>query len=334
MRDVKKNDLYIVRNLKTVRGEEMGSVLTMGEILVEIMRPERNISLASPGYFKGPYPSGAPAIFIDSVARLGENATIIGGIGDDEFGKNVFKRLKDDGVNCDLININKDRPTAVAFVGYDKTGGRKFIFHVKDTSAVFLKKYNNDELKHQDYFHIMGCSLMVQKDFRNKIIKLTNYLYKRGTKISFDPNIRRELLLDENINEVVDPILKNCEILFPGVDELLFITNANTVNEALKKIFENFPVKMVVLKLGKEGCRVITEHDDIPIKAYKIVETDPTGAGDCFDAGFITALLKGKSLEEAGKIAAAAGAINATEFGPMEGLVTKEKIKELSGISL
>ena len=37
--------------------------------------------------FRGPYPSGAPASFIDTVARLGHKGGIIGGVGKDEFWK-------------------------------------------------------------------------------------------------------------------------------------------------------------------------------------------------------------------------------------------------------
>jgi sugar/nucleoside kinase (ribokinase family) len=67
----------------------------------------------------------------------------------------------------------------------------------------------------------------------------------------------------------------------------------------------------------------------IDIPAYQVVEVDPTGAGDCFDAGFLCGLLEGRPLEECGKIAAAAGALNASAFGPMEGKISKETVWEL-----
>ena len=49
----------------------MTDILTMGEILVEIMREHEDVPLDRAGTFKGPYPSGAPAICIDAAARLG-----------------------------------------------------------------------------------------------------------------------------------------------------------------------------------------------------------------------------------------------------------------------
>ena len=49
----------------------MAEILTMGELIVEIMRPKEDMPLDMAGTFLGPFPSGAPAIFIDTAARLG-----------------------------------------------------------------------------------------------------------------------------------------------------------------------------------------------------------------------------------------------------------------------
>ena len=65
----------------------MAEIWTMGEMIVEIMREKENEPLDKAGVFRGPYPSGAPAIFIDTVARLGHKGGIIGGVGKDEFWK-------------------------------------------------------------------------------------------------------------------------------------------------------------------------------------------------------------------------------------------------------
>jgi sugar/nucleoside kinase (ribokinase family) len=78
----------------------MTGIWTMGEILVEIMRPRPEMALDQPGEFLGPFPSGAPAIFIDTVARLGHPAGMIGGAGADDFGACVLGRLERDGVDC------------------------------------------------------------------------------------------------------------------------------------------------------------------------------------------------------------------------------------------
>ncbi len=68
-------------------------VLTIGETIVEFIRRRRNQPHHETGEYAGPFPSGAPAIFIDTASRLGLKAAIIGGIGDDDFGK-VLKQAR------------------------------------------------------------------------------------------------------------------------------------------------------------------------------------------------------------------------------------------------
>ena len=50
----------------------MKKVVTIGEIVVEIMAVETGVGFLEPLTLKGPFPSGAPAIFIDQVAKLGQ----------------------------------------------------------------------------------------------------------------------------------------------------------------------------------------------------------------------------------------------------------------------
>lgn len=51
------------------------------------------------GIWNGPYPSGAPAIFIDRVTRLGVPCGIISCVGNDGFGDINIHRLAADGVD-------------------------------------------------------------------------------------------------------------------------------------------------------------------------------------------------------------------------------------------
>jgi tagatose kinase len=77
----------------------MKQILTIGEILVEIIATERGDGFLEPINLLGPFPSGAPAIFIDQVARFGQPAAIIGCVGDDDFGRVNLNRLRRDGVD-------------------------------------------------------------------------------------------------------------------------------------------------------------------------------------------------------------------------------------------
>ena len=65
----------------------LGPTVTIGEILAEIMAPDRGFGFLEPTALIGPFPSGAPAIFIDQCARMGGQAGIIASVGDDDFGR-------------------------------------------------------------------------------------------------------------------------------------------------------------------------------------------------------------------------------------------------------
>lgn len=308
----------------------MKRVWIMGEILVEIMRPRAGMTLDKPGEFLGPYPSGAPAIFIDTVARLGHKAGIIGGVGEDEFGECVLRRLQEDGVDCQAVGTFSGAATAVAFVTYFQDGSRKFIYHIDRTPAVRTLFDEGMIDQPADLFHIMGCSLMANDAFRLEIFRAMQYFKKNGARITFDPNIRAELLQGRPLAEVIGPALQQCSVLLPGAAELSLLSGETAPERGASRLFADYPLELIVLKQGGAGCTVFTRQGDrIHVPAYPIREVDPTGAGDCFDAGFLCAWLEGKDLAECARTGAAAGALNTEAFGPMEGNITRERIAEM-----
>jgi len=98
----------------------------MGEILVEIMARSA-ATFGEPGSLAGPYASGAPAIFIDQVARLGHPAGIIAASATMSSACS-HRTLKRDGVDVSAIHVIKEATTGSAFVTYRKEGERDFIF--------------------------------------------------------------------------------------------------------------------------------------------------------------------------------------------------------------
>lgn len=301
----------------------------MGEMLVEIMRPQTGLPLNELGEFRGPFPSGAPAIFIDTVARLGHTAGIIGGVADDDFGRCLLDRLAGDGVDLRFVRKVADSTTATAFVTYLEDGSRKFIFHINGTPAGMGIFPDEAKSEKPAIFHVMGCSLMVNDSFRTEIFKAVEFFFDHGARISFDPNIRFELLAGRNLIGVVGPVLERTSILLPGETELRQLSGELQLEDSVRWLFRSYTLEMIVLKRGKAGARIYTDSEVIEILPYRVQEVDPTGAGDCFDAGFLCGLLEKRSLLECGEFAAAAGALNAAAFGPMEGKISKASVQKL-----
>lgn len=309
----------------------MSDIMIMGELLCEIMRPGENVELYEIGEFRGPFPSGAPGIFASTAARLGCSTGIIAGVGNDDLGKNITDRLEKVGVDCSRILKSDKGATGVAFVTYYSDGDRKFIFHINNTPAVEPKAPKNLEgMKDTKYFHIMGCSLMASMEFGQEILK-TMYLFQRqGTKISFDPNVRLEMMRDSKVLDIVQEVFRNSNIFMPGVAELKMITQKESVKEAISAAFENEKLEILVLKNGSKGSEICTRKGlELKMGVYPVEQLDATGAGDSFDAAFICGLVQGKDLKRAAQMGAAAGALNAAAFGPMEGHITLETVENM-----
>ena len=159
-------------------------IISLGELLVEIMRTELDTPHGKIGaIYKGPYPSGAPAIFINSAARLSRPFNLktgfIGVLGNDEFGDCIIKKLKQDGVDLSHIRASESEPTGIAFNQYNSDGSRKFIFAKGasgETSSEDIKENYFNDVKS---LHIMGSSLSISKKSRDACSKAINVAKKK-----------------------------------------------------------------------------------------------------------------------------------------------------------
>lgn len=306
----------------------MPQVLSLGELLVEVMRPAVDQPLDEPGQFVGPFPSGAPAIFIDAVARLGVSCGFIGVIGDDPFGRCVLRRLKGDGVDVRHIRTVTHRTTGIAFVSYRSDGSRQFLFHLPQSAAALLnpEDVREDHMHGTRALHITGSALSISDSAREACYRAVHLAKQRGAIVSFDPNIRPELQGVEAVREMCEPVLQACDVLLPSGGEAMMLTGDTDEEKACHRLVER-GIPIVVLKRGAQGCVVFTDHEQTAIPAFPVTEVDPTGAGDAFAGGFVVAMLRGMSVTEAARFASAIGALAVTRQGPMEGLPTLAEVE-------
>lgn len=309
-------------------------VICVGDLLVEIMREKIDEPLNVPGTFVGPFPSGASGIFIDAVAKLGEKAGFIGAVGDDDFGTLILQRLQEDGVDTSQIRVLKDYTTGTAFVTYFSDGSRKFIYHLDRaaTGQIYPEWIEETYFSNIKYLHIVGSTISINEHCREACYRAVHYTKKRGGKISFDPNLRPELSDVQQIKEFLKPILSKSDIIFPSGREAELLTEKIDSEEACRE-FLRHGCEIVALKRGQKGSTVFSSTEKFEIPAFQVEEVDPTGAGDCYCAGFIMGLLKGLELNQVAKIANAVGALAVAKKGPMEGAPTLEETCRVAGIN-
>jgi sugar/nucleoside kinase (ribokinase family) len=297
-------------------------LVTIGEILVEIMATTIGTGFREPQPLIGPFPSGAPAIFIDQVAKLGVPCGMIGAVGDDDFGRLNIERLAGDGVDVSAISIRPDIATGSAFVRYREDGSRDFVYNILHSAnnRIELNPAAERLIDSADHLHIMGSALSIPA-----VKTITETAIARvkagGGKISFDPNVRKEMLGDASLGAALRRILAATDLFMPSGEEILLFAPADDPAQAAQRLIAG-GVEEVVLKRGAAGAQVFTVAGCVDGAPFSVNEVDPTGAGDCFGATFVVCRRLGMAADRALAYANAAGARTVTVKGPMEGAST------------
>lgn len=304
----------------------MKNIVVIGEVIAEILADSPGNGFLEPMALTGPYPSGAPAIYAAQAARMNHPSAIISTVGDDDFGRLALNRLRHDGVDVSGIAIAPDYPTGTAFVRYRTDGARDFIFNIRH-SACGLEP---DETKAQPvldragHLHVMGSSLS-SPDIIAFNLAASRAVKARGGTVSFDPNLRKEMLASPGIGEAMDTILSLTDLFLPSGEELALLTRSKEPRQAIAELLDR-GVSAIVHKLGAEGVRYHDRKGSDFIPGFKVEEIDPTGAGDCFGATFTVHWLRGTPTREALTIASAAGAIAVGRRGPLEGTTSLSEL--------
>ena len=302
------------------------TICTMGELLVEFLSRNPQQTFTQPGEFVGPFPSGAPAIFAAQVARLSQRAMIFGCVGSDDFGRLNIERLRHEGVITDGIHVMNNAVTGTAFVSYRNSQDRDFVFNIPNSACgLFTAEHIDQELLRQcRHIHITGSSLF---SFRmiDAMRKAIAVIKAAGGSVSFDPNIRKEMLNIPEMEQALDYLIEYTDIFLPSESELpFFARHKNLSEEQIVSDLLHSGVKHVAVKRARRGASYYQlangtlQAQHIP--GYRVEVVDPTGAGDCFSATFVTLFLSGTPAQKALHYANASGALAVMRQGPMEGI--------------
>jgi sugar/nucleoside kinase (ribokinase family) len=298
------------------------AIASIGELLVEFVCADKDGHHRRIGTYSGPYPSGAPGIFIDQAARCGASAIFVGAVGRDAFGEVIVERLSADGVDGSLISVHPELPTGSAFVSYNADGSRDFVYNIVHSAAA---AFDAGEAAVErllsfgtDIVHVSGSALS-NDAMGGRIVALCKALHGRGVRISFDPNIRKELLGSPAYFAKVTELVGISSYFLPSEDDAAALFPGESLEGFAAKLIAK-GAECVVLKMGEKGAAGIhrdgTQHS---VAAHRVDVADPTGAGDCFCGTFVALLGSGSPFRQALEFANAAGALAVTRVGPMEG---------------
>jgi sugar/nucleoside kinase (ribokinase family) len=177
-----------------------------------------------------------------------------------------------------------------------------------------------------DCVHIMGSSA-----FSVAAVEAIEEVYvaavARGVRVSFDPNIRPEMLTRPEYVEALHRILGGARLVLASEWELQALLGDGTDAECAAQLMAG-SAEAVVVKRGAKGASLfLPGHDEVRVPGLAVDEVDPTGAGDCFGGTFLSLYLAGIDAPEALRFANVAGAMAVTERGPMSGNRSLEALR-------
>ena len=301
-------------------GAKIGCI---GDLLVELVCSTKNGRHRVRSTYSGPYPSGAAGIFIDQAAQAGGRCIFVGAVGDDAFGQVELDRLIEHGVDTSLIKVVKGVPTGTAFVSYNDDGSRDFVYNIILSAAA---QFDADEPTIAalaafglDTMHVSGSALG-DAGMAAKVLRVCKALHAKGVRISFDPNVRKELIGNPAYFDSVREMIGISSVFLPSEEDSVTLFPGRDLSDYAKELFAR-GADYVVLKKGENGCEGLSRKGErASFPAHKVEVLDPTGAGDCFCATFVTLIASGAfDFRQAMERANAAGALAVMKVGPMEG---------------
>jgi sugar/nucleoside kinase (ribokinase family) len=261
----------------------------------------------------------ASAIFAAGMARLGHRVTFFSHVGQDYFGDFCLRALKQLGVSTRHVTRKAEEQTGVTIALSGKRD-RALVTYAGAVATFKAESINETVMTRHDHVHL--TSYYLQTGLRPSFANLLREAKALGLTTSFDPNSDPRDKWDRNI----DAVLKYADVLFVNECEAMKLTRSNTLNGALKTL--GAKVNCAVVKRGARGATAIQSEEVFNDRGFRIRAIDTTGAGDSFDAGWVSAYLRKAPLAECLRIGNACGALSAMSVGGTAGQPTQQELKE------
>lgn len=258
-----------------------------------------------------------------NINTLGVEASVIGAVGNDVFGKFLIDKLTGLGINTDAVCIKNDVQTSASVLFVDETGERSF-FHCKGANGTFsYDDIDFDIIDKNDLIFVTGSFLMDTFDGENtmKCLKKCKEMGKTTfLDVCWDASGKW--------GEILDVCMPYIDYFMPSIDEAKNIAKKDDLDE-MADVFMQKGVKNVVIKVGSKGAylRLEGEEKGKLYPAFKGIKAiDTTGAGDSFCSGFLAMFARDGSPEECVSFANATGALSVMATGATEGMKPYEEV--------
>ncbi|SIN98029.1 ribokinase [Halodesulfovibrio marinisediminis] len=252
-----------------------------------------------------------------AAGRLGADIALIACVGNDDFGRNIIKTLSADGILTTGVITVPDTPTGIAIIYVDGKGENSIGISA-EANAHLLPEVVEPHLTLLDH----ADALLMQLESPIITVELMARLaHHAGKTVVLNPAPARPL---------PDSLLANVTMITPNETETEILTGVTvkTEEEARKAaaVFHAKGVEKVIITLGSKGAFISDELGMRTIAGFSVSPVDTTAAGDVFNGALITALLEGKTMDDAVRFAHGAAAISVTRLGAQTSIPTRNEV--------
>jgi ribokinase len=304
----------------------MPDVITLGDINVDIVAaipaypPRGGDSVAEAASL---HTGGSAVNTAIALASLGVDVGFIGRVGQDALAAQALADLTDAGVDARLVQFDPTISTGVIFIAVTPDGERT-MFGARGANS-YMEPHLLDEAYFSGvrWFHFSGYTLLAEPQ-RLAALRALELARKAGAQISLDVGLDPALRAQHEIQRLMPRI----DVVFPNETELFLLTGGADSGQGSLHLLER-GVGAVVAKYGANGSQVTLPGLQARLPAFSISPVDTTGAGDCFDAGFILGRLAGLDWDAAAILGNALGALSTQRHGGAAAHISSQVLCEL-----
>lgn len=276
------------------------------------------------------YPGGKGANQAVAAARYGAKVMMIGAVGDDSHGPKLRQTLEADGVDCTHLQTRPGQSTGLGLITV-ADGGENTIVVASGANATLTEAdidAAGDVVRGSDV-------LLMQLEVPHQAnIAAAAMARKAGRVVVLNAAPARP---------VPGPLLELVDLLIVNRSEAARLLSIDLHTDPARlqvRLPELGPVA-VVMTLGAMGC--IISHRGRPrrVNSPSVEALDSTGAGDAFTGVLAVEWVdvcraaarsgdEARRMEQALRIASAAGALAATKHGAIPSLPLRAQIEELA----
>ena len=255
------------------------------------------------------------------LAKLGAEVASQGAVGDDPLGRVLVELLAEQGVDVAGLVRKDDVQTSASVLPVRPNGDRPAWHCIGANGAFTLDDADLDAVAAADLLHLGGPEFLGGE----AAAELLQHARSSGTVTAVD------LLApgDPDMLEWVGAALPHADYFLPNDEQLLGLTGASSLEEGAAALLAR-GVGCVAVTCGASGALVATADGSHRVPAFDVEVVDTTGCGDAFSAGFLVAVLSGRTPAEAAVIGNATAAQVVQGLGSDHGDFDLSSVEELA----